>query len=475
MLRSSIALLSVAYAAEETPKVQKYDECVGAPAKAQQALYLAQPECTKASTYCSTCLPSLLDILDDQEDCCEELKGTPDIGMRAHAYEMCKAAIPKFKAEQATGCDNKTLPSTSVDRKYSTCRKDVINAQTGVYMAHPDCANSNGTFCEKCFAALAGVGDINKGCCTSLEAEPQQHAECIAAANAEYGAVLARCPQQAAPTGSVAQVVDAATKCHDISAEDAQGDFAECHKNVLWAKQHGITGHPEFYTQYSYLTPESSLVEIQHALYMMKGDSSGQSWDCPIPCSVNPAASKFLKDTEESLSSMQNQLFEGAEQQVASTVPAYSTPANVQAPQKKSWGVWVWLLILMGVCCCVPLAGLCCSAFLCYESVSWIFGGDDKPEKAKKRNLVFKSESRQEPENPQAEVEGHAQGLPTVGNTHQYAAVATNTIPMPMLQPMFSYQVPAQQGQYAQHLVTQPVAIAPVVASSVVHPQYTIV
>eukprot|EP00928_Gymnodinium_smaydae_P036693 TRINITY_DN25610_c0_g2_i1.p1 TRINITY_DN25610_c0_g2~~TRINITY_DN25610_c0_g2_i1.p1 ORF type:complete len:540 (+),score=87.57 TRINITY_DN25610_c0_g2_i1:61-1620(+) len=50
------------------------------------------------------------------------------------------------------------------------------------------------------------------------------------------------------------------------------------------------------------------------------------------------------------------------------------------APTAK-WHWWQYLLIILGLCFICPCIGIACSAALCYESVAWIFGGGDKPQK----------------------------------------------------------------------------------------------
>eukprot|EP00928_Gymnodinium_smaydae_P085617 TRINITY_DN6914_c0_g1_i3.p1 TRINITY_DN6914_c0_g1~~TRINITY_DN6914_c0_g1_i3.p1 ORF type:complete len:1120 (-),score=317.69 TRINITY_DN6914_c0_g1_i3:144-3461(-) len=67
----------------------------------------------------------------------------------------------------------------------------------------------------------------------------------------------------------------------------------------------------------------------------------------------------------------------------------FGTLARTTEAPSESWPMWMWAMVVAGVCCCMPLIGLACSAFICYESVAWIFGGSGKrsPQKQKKRGV----------------------------------------------------------------------------------------
>jgi len=62
--------------------------------------------------------------------------------------------------------------------------------------------------------------------------------------------------------------------------------------------------------------------------------------------------------------------------------------SGVTSKSEDGWPWYAWMLIGVGLCCCVPLLGLACSAFMCYESVSWLFEGSDKPERKRRSRAV---------------------------------------------------------------------------------------
>eukprot|EP00928_Gymnodinium_smaydae_P088611 TRINITY_DN72678_c0_g1_i1.p1 TRINITY_DN72678_c0_g1~~TRINITY_DN72678_c0_g1_i1.p1 ORF type:complete len:470 (+),score=63.72 TRINITY_DN72678_c0_g1_i1:78-1487(+) len=466
MLRLLAGGIVLASALEESPKVAEYDECVQAAERAQEALLFAQPECKEETTYCTTCLASLMDILDAQADCCESLKGNPDEGMRPDAYEMCKKSIPTFKEKESRRCEGK-MPLNASDskvEKYSKCIKDSSDAEAAIYTAHPDCATSRKTYCKDCSEALKGVASMTAGCCTFLEGElepgmdPDAHENCVKMAQKHS------CSED--ETDKIEDPVEAiadATQCHDVTSGETQTSYKECYRNLVWAKDVGIKQRPEFYAKYAFLKPDSSLKDFQEALYAMKGNSAGESWDCPLPCANNAAMSAFTKSVETGVADMEEQISDAKANMAETSIPKYSATNGM----KKSKGIFFWIMVACGVCCCLPLFGLCCSAFLCYESVSWIFGGsDDKPQKRKKRNIVLKKEEAAS--QPAMALPG-VQLQPIVQTTRSpavYTTVPTHVVPMPMVQPI------VQQNLYAYPAVSQ---VAMPLPTAVAQPQYSII
>jgi len=79
--------------------------------------------------------------------------------------------------------------------------------------------------------------------------------------------------------------------CVDITADYAAANpsFAACFGNLTWAKDSGLTEHPEFYTNYTNkgLAADSSLADWQCVLANKVGPGGGEGWGCPYPCSAN--------------------------------------------------------------------------------------------------------------------------------------------------------------------------------------------
>eukprot|EP00928_Gymnodinium_smaydae_P024249 TRINITY_DN1967_c0_g2_i1.p1 TRINITY_DN1967_c0_g2~~TRINITY_DN1967_c0_g2_i1.p1 ORF type:complete len:1126 (-),score=345.03 TRINITY_DN1967_c0_g2_i1:194-3571(-) len=99
-----------------------------------------------------------------------------------------------------------------------------------------------------------------------------------------------------------------------------------------------------------------------------------------------------------------------ADRQVGAMAPQASAAYGAVAAEVESttaqpsepWDWKIWALIVAAVCCGLPLLGLACSAFICYESVAWIFGGSGKRSPQKKKNRAVKAPAR--PAMPQAEM-----------------------------------------------------------------------
>jgi len=79
--------------------------------------------------------------------------------------------------------------------------------------------------------------------------------------------------------------------CIDITADYAAANpsFAGCFGNMTWAKDRGLTEHPDFYTNYTLkgLTADSSLPDWQCVLANKVGPGGGEGWGCPYPCSAS--------------------------------------------------------------------------------------------------------------------------------------------------------------------------------------------
>eukprot|EP00928_Gymnodinium_smaydae_P026007 TRINITY_DN2053_c0_g1_i7.p1 TRINITY_DN2053_c0_g1~~TRINITY_DN2053_c0_g1_i7.p1 ORF type:complete len:342 (+),score=72.31 TRINITY_DN2053_c0_g1_i7:72-1097(+) len=176
----------------------------------------------------------------------------------------------------------------------------------------------------------------------------------------------------------------------------------ECYSNIVWAKEHGITEDKEWYKNYPHLNKDSSLAEFQFAL-ALPGDS--RSWNCSMPCSLTDEqktkfADAVLEAHEAVGDAVSKEVSEfqkfGADivSDAAGAVagaPEASFAASMDSTTQKPSEGWTWvnyMLLAIGICCLLPCLGLCCSAFICYESVAWIFGGSDKPEKKKKARGV---------------------------------------------------------------------------------------
>eukprot|EP00928_Gymnodinium_smaydae_P022302 TRINITY_DN1877_c0_g1_i1.p1 TRINITY_DN1877_c0_g1~~TRINITY_DN1877_c0_g1_i1.p1 ORF type:complete len:324 (-),score=65.72 TRINITY_DN1877_c0_g1_i1:139-1032(-) len=176
--------------------------------------------------------------------------------------------------------------------------------------------------------------------------------------------------------------------CSDATPESNP----ECYRNIVWAKEQGTEGHADWYKNFPDLTKDSSLAEFQFAL-ALPGDAKG--WNCTMPCSIseewkNKFATTVLKEHEAIGDAASKQVadFEKFGASVATDAEESGEGTTTAGPGEKGW-TWVnYVLIALGICCVLPCLGLCCSAFLCYESVAWIFGSSDKPEKKKKARGV---------------------------------------------------------------------------------------
>jgi hypothetical protein len=59
----------------------------------------------------------------------------------------------------------------------------------------------------------------------------------------------------------------------------------KCSTAMIWAKEHGIDTHPEFYKNITGLKANSSWADYQCALFTMKGGAqAGTGWNCTYPC-----------------------------------------------------------------------------------------------------------------------------------------------------------------------------------------------
>jgi len=288
--------------------------------------------------------------------------------------------------------------------------------------------------------------------------------------------------------------VGSALACEDVTSVSN----AECFNDVDWAMEHGITEHPNWYTDMPFLQESKDRTDFQYALAVGKDRNTT---NCQVPCTLTPEAAAHQKAMEAAAAVAEEALGSttqaavtlpaavGSTTQAAVTVPAavgsttqaaVTLPAEVgsttqaavtlpeaigsstqaavtlpeeieggststtEAPETPGMKWYWWVLITMGLCCLLPLLGLACSAFMCYESVAWIFGGSDKrsPQRTKKR--AVKSAAAAEP--------APAALAP--------AAMAPTPAPMAAMAPVQSYQTPLPSYQPATSYFTAPQARA---------------
>eukprot|EP00928_Gymnodinium_smaydae_P061136 TRINITY_DN45293_c1_g1_i1.p2 TRINITY_DN45293_c1_g1~~TRINITY_DN45293_c1_g1_i1.p2 ORF type:complete len:315 (+),score=63.79 TRINITY_DN45293_c1_g1_i1:64-945(+) len=188
--------------------------------------------------------------------------------------------------------------------------------------------------------------------------------------------------------------------CQDATKENNP----TCFENVNWAKDTGIVQDPTWYDDIPFLSNSSSFADFQYALATgEESHGNGKKWNCSLPCTLTPEAQKHLAAVGAP---------EGVETFVPTEAPTLAptevptfmptappaTTTTTQAPSEGLNWYW-WCLIGAGVCCLLPLLGLACSAFLCYESVAWIIGGSGKrsPQKKQKRGVKPTAAARAEP------------------------------------------------------------------------------
>eukprot|EP00928_Gymnodinium_smaydae_P073472 TRINITY_DN56671_c0_g1_i1.p1 TRINITY_DN56671_c0_g1~~TRINITY_DN56671_c0_g1_i1.p1 ORF type:complete len:328 (+),score=52.14 TRINITY_DN56671_c0_g1_i1:45-986(+) len=312
MVHFAIFVVSVALA-QESPRLAKYDECVRTPQKAQDALLMAQPSCKRKDAYCKKCLPTLIDLLDAQEGCCDALKEPLDDGLRKDAYLTCKNAIPDFKAAEFKKCEGMMFQTDAgySAKRFNTCMKSVIDAETAIYTAHPVCNKSRPEYCSSCFQAFLSVTSTMEECCSLLNSEMKPgadtaaHAACLTQAAEKKDAIRSICPRDTYMTGASASAVAKATQCYDVSWMEPKEEYKDCKDNIVWAQGIGMWNHPEYYKNYPFLGKYSSIHEFQQVLYLMEWTSSGQSYKCPMPCTLNGAAMAFVKKAVAEVESIQ--------------------------------------------------------------------------------------------------------------------------------------------------------------------------
>jgi len=110
----------------------------------------------------------------------------------------------------------------------------------------------------------------------------------------------------------------------------------------------------------------------------------------------------------------------------STTIEVTSTTTSTTEKPDEGWPWYSWALLFAGICCCLPLLGLACSAFMCYESVAWLFEGSGKRSPQKKRALNMKKARPAEPQ--------------------RVAEMAPLMASAPMMAPLapMSYQAPVQ-------------------------------
>eukprot|EP00928_Gymnodinium_smaydae_P074272 TRINITY_DN5733_c0_g1_i2.p1 TRINITY_DN5733_c0_g1~~TRINITY_DN5733_c0_g1_i2.p1 ORF type:complete len:325 (+),score=80.47 TRINITY_DN5733_c0_g1_i2:30-977(+) len=259
----------------------------------------------------------------------------------------------------------------------------------------------------------------------------------------------------------------------------------ECYKNVEWAMNDGIKNEPEWYNDMHFLNATTTVMEdFQYALAMgEEAHGNGRKWNCSIPCvltaeaqahkekveaaaaaaaaetsapSVSPTSEPTLEPTlvpteAPSMSPTLAPSIEAAPLPSTSDTPAEeSTTTTTGAPGSGSLEWYWWLLIILGVCCLLPLLGLAASAFLCYDSVAWIFAGSAKRSPQKKKRTIGSAVSA--PAAPVAAAPAPASLA---------APVQAYPVPLPTYQPV-TY-VTAPQAHSVVYAAPQPVApVAPV-------------
>lgn len=180
--------------------------------------------------------------------------------------------------------------------------------------------------------------------------------------------------------------VQAAEDCGPDATEQLN---PECHKNMLWAREEGLDTDPKWYTAFPFLNKTSPLPEFQYAVTLLRGAAD----NCSMPCSLSPEQLQKFSDQVIATAARG----EAVEEEVTAEAAKYASApggnetensATTTSAPSKAWSVWTYVLIVAGLCCILPCLGLACSAFICYESVAWIFGGDDKPQKKRKSRAV---------------------------------------------------------------------------------------
>eukprot|EP00928_Gymnodinium_smaydae_P024246 TRINITY_DN1967_c0_g1_i1.p1 TRINITY_DN1967_c0_g1~~TRINITY_DN1967_c0_g1_i1.p1 ORF type:complete len:302 (-),score=67.53 TRINITY_DN1967_c0_g1_i1:206-1111(-) len=273
-------------------------------------------------------------------------------------------------------------------------------------------------------------------------------------------------------------VVPALAFAYGVQAGELCGEDAtvesnpECYKNIEWAKTEGLDTKPEWYTDFPFLNKDSPNNEFQYALVLIRGLHDNKD-NCTLPCSLGPAkieqfsdavaaaAAKNVADeagkTAKDLVGQANEAMQSAAASLPSATFGSSGNDSTTAAPSEGWGMWTWLLIAFGLCCLCPCIGLACSAFICYESVAWIFEGGSKPEKkSKKRAITLKAAEPAAPAQP-------AQAPQPTSSSYIAMAQPVAT-PVTYAHPVHtvSYAAPAH---YAAPVVTSsaPVSTAPVV------------
>mmetsp|Transcript_29879 Transcript_29879/g.82026 ORF Transcript_29879/g.82026 Transcript_29879/m.82026 type:complete len:319 (-) Transcript_29879:139-1095(-) len=138
--------------------------------------------------------------------------------------------------------------------------------------------------------------------------------------------------------------------CHDAVVGDEP-----CYSNLLWAKTEGFTKHPEFYKNYTFLNRNSNIYDFQYVLSSLTSpDNEGRGWGCPVPCTLSPEAAVYIRGTSIRLST---------------TPSPATTTTTVGAAGFSGLPWWAWVLIVIGICCLLPLCALLLVHFLCPGAV----------------------------------------------------------------------------------------------------------
>lgn len=256
--------------------------------------------------------------------------------------------------------------------------------------------------------------------------------------------------------------VQAAAVCGDATEESNPA----CYKNTLWAKTTGIKQDKGWYAAFPFLNENSSFAEFQYAVNLLRGPED----NCTMPCSLSAeqvtkfsdaviaakgkaASSEVVeaaKDAKETATDAATDAAEAAKGAAKAATAAATQPQSYAAaatvtdkPSPGGWGIWTYLLIGLGICCLLPCLGLACSAFICYESVAWIFEGGSKPEKKKKKK-------------------SRAIAAPTEVPAAATPMVPAQTQPAVMMQPTTSSFIAMAQPTQAVHVMPMTYTASPV-------------
>merc|ERR1719223_2679386 len=142
--------------------------------------------------------------------------------------------------------------------------------------------------------------------------------------------------------------VGSALACEDVTSVSN----AECFNDVDWAMEHGITEHPNWYTDMPFLQESKDRTDFQYALAVGKDRNTT---NCQVPCTLTPEAAAHQKAMEAAAAVAEEAL--GSTTQAAVTLPAElegGSTSTTEAPENPGMKWYWWALITMGLCCLLP-------------------------------------------------------------------------------------------------------------------------